>query len=83
MEKPIDNGAAQFAADEIQHLEDRIKRLEKEFNELGSDAAELLNSNGELERRIKRLEEACRDMVSEEDTYMRLQTWLKAKESKP
>jgi len=28
MEKPIDNGAAQFAADEIQRLEDRIKRLE-------------------------------------------------------
>jgi hypothetical protein len=29
MEKPIDNGAAQFAADEIQRLEDRIKRLEE------------------------------------------------------
>jgi hypothetical protein len=28
MEKPIDKGAAQFAADEIQRLEDRIKRLE-------------------------------------------------------
>jgi hypothetical protein len=27
MEKPIDNGAAQFAA-EIQRLEDRVKRLE-------------------------------------------------------
>jgi len=33
--------------------------------------------------RIKRLEEACRDMVSEEDTYIRLQTWIKAKEAKP
>jgi hypothetical protein len=29
MEKPIDKGAAQFAADEIQRLEDRIKRLEE------------------------------------------------------
>jgi len=28
MEKPIDNGAAQFAA-EIQRLEDRVKRLEE------------------------------------------------------
>jgi hypothetical protein len=32
--------------------------------------------------RIKRLEEACREIVSEEDTYIRLQTWLKAKEAK-
>ncbi|NBV34524.1 MAG: hypothetical protein EBR81_12240 [Proteobacteria bacterium] len=29
MEKPIDKGAAQFAADEIQRLEYRIKRLEE------------------------------------------------------
>ena len=28
MEKPIDKGAAQFAADEIQRLEDRINHLE-------------------------------------------------------
>ena len=33
--------------------------------------------------RIKRLEKACGEMVSEEDTYIRLQTWLKAKEDKP
>ena len=36
-----------------------------------------------LKDRIKRLEEACGEMVSEEDTYIRLQTWLKAKEDKP
>ena len=39
------------------YLQDRIKRLEEALNELGSDEAKLLNSNGELERRIKRLEE--------------------------
>ena len=33
--------------------------------------------------RIKRLEKACGEMVSEEDTDIRLQTWLKAKEDKP
>jgi hypothetical protein len=33
--------------------------------------------------RAKRLEEAGGEMVSEEDTYIRLQTWLKAKEDKP
>ena len=37
----------------------------------------------ELQDRIKRLEKACGEMVSEEDTYIRLQTWLKAKEDKP
>ena len=37
----------------------------------------------ELQDRIKRLEKACGEMVSEEDTYIRLQTWLKAKEAKP
>jgi uncharacterized protein YdcH (DUF465 family) len=36
-----------------------------------------------LNDRIKRLEDACGEMVSEEDTYIRLQTWLKAKEAKP
>jgi hypothetical protein len=33
MEKPIDKGAAQFAADEIQRLEDRIKQLEAVVND--------------------------------------------------
>jgi hypothetical protein len=33
--------------------------------------------------RAKRLEEAGGEMVSEEDTYIRLQIWLKAKEAKP
>jgi hypothetical protein len=40
MEKPIDKGAAQFAADEIQRLEDRIKRLEA----AGDDCASLLDA---------------------------------------
>jgi hypothetical protein len=33
MEKPIDKGAAQFAADEIQRLEERIKQLEAVVND--------------------------------------------------
>ena len=37
----------------------------------------------QLKDRIKRLEKACGEMVSEEDTYIRLQTWRKAKEAKP
>ena len=42
---------------ELNASKDRIKRLEGELNELRSDEARLLNLNGELERRIKQLEE--------------------------
>jgi len=45
MEKPIDNGAAQFAADEIQRLEDRIKRLEEAGDELMYDNDDMVNIN--------------------------------------
>jgi DNA repair exonuclease SbcCD ATPase subunit len=47
----------QLLDEENLRLQDRIKRLEEELNELRSDESRLLNSNGELERRIKRLEE--------------------------
>lgn len=47
---------------------------------VGCDIERELNTAND---RIKRLEEACGEMVSEEDTYIRLQTWLKAKEDKP
>ena len=43
---------------ELNAAHDRIKRLEEENNELRAEEARLLNTNGELERRIKRLEEA-------------------------
>ena len=43
---------------ELNAANDGIKRLEEENNELRAEEARLLNTNGELERRIKRLEEA-------------------------
>ncbi len=48
---------------ELNAANDRIKRLEEENNELLSEEARLLNTNGELERRIKRLEEALEGTV--------------------
>lgn len=42
---------------ELNAANNRIKRLEEDLNELRSNEARLLNSNGKLERRIKRLEE--------------------------
>jgi len=45
--------------------------------------SDLNMDKAELRERIKRLEEAGGEMVSEEDTYIRLQTWLKAKDEKP
>ena len=50
---------------------------------LFNQALDYHKQNQALKNRIKRLEEACGEMVSEEDTYIRLQTWLKAKEDKP
>jgi hypothetical protein len=55
---------------------EQIKRLRKANLQLREGAEE-------QKQRIKRLEKACGEMVSEEDTYIRLQTWLKAKEDKP
>jgi predicted nucleic acid-binding Zn-ribbon protein len=70
---------------ELNSANERIKRLEEEFNKLGSDAAELLNSNGELERRIKRLKEAgdaILDANNDDEQYEAMKQWYKAKEAK-
>jgi predicted nucleic acid-binding Zn-ribbon protein len=71
---------------ELNAANDRIKRLEEELNELGSDEARLLNSNGELERRIRRLEEAG-DVLCAAAAFMgwhmEIEKWRKAKEVKP
>ena len=42
---------------ELNAANNRIKRLEEENNELRAEEARLLNTNGELNRRIKRLED--------------------------
>jgi len=60
-----------------------LNRLNVEIEEKRKDVVYLATEKAKLEERIKRLEEACGEMVSEEDTYIRLQTWLKAKEAKP
>jgi hypothetical protein len=68
----------------VRELKQRIKRLEEDLNELRSDEARLLNSNGELERRIKLLEEAGDLMVQHFYTdEPRSEMWEKAKEDKP
>ena len=63
--------AANMAA--MEHMTGDVWRV-------GCDLERELNAAND---RIKRLEKACGEMVSEEDTYIRLQTWLKAKEDKP
>ena len=67
---------------ELNEANDRIKRMEEENNELRAEEARLLNTNGELERRIKRLEEVAEDLVEQSDIYIRRQEWRKAKEAK-
>lgn len=64
------------------HYMERIKRLEEENNELRAEEARLLNTNGELKRRIKRLGEAGERMrlycADPDDCF----AWDKAKEAK-
>jgi hypothetical protein len=74
-------GEMKLMEHELNAANERIKRLEQEFNELGSDAAELLNSNGELEKRIKRLEEAGDALANNHNPFTFID-WNKAKEAK-
>jgi chromosome segregation ATPase len=74
---------------ELNVANERIERFEEALNELHSNESRWLNSNGELERRIKRLEEAGDEM----HRYIFDQTntrwiicaiqWREAKEAKP
>ena len=71
---------------ELNAANDRIKRLEEELNELRSDESRLLNSNGELERRIKLLEEAGDALLNannDDEEYKAIKHWNKSKEAKP
>ena len=85
----------QLLDEENLRLQERINRLEEELNELRSDESRLLNSNGELERRIKLLEEVG-DVLCENSNPSRWDlpeaaalklteqsNWRKAKEAKP
>ena len=68
---------------ELTAANDRIERLEEELMDAKNAHAALVADVVLYEdraERIKLLEQACREMVSEEDTHIRLQTWLKAKQ---
>ena len=65
----------------ITQLKERIKRLEEENNELRAEEACLLNTNGELERRVKRLIDAGDAMFLWSERVGQ-EFWLKAKEAK-
>ena len=73
--------SADEAFDELEDLIDRIKRLEEENNELRAEEARLLNTNGELERRIKRLIDAG-DAMFPWSERVGQEFWTKAKEAK-
>ena len=73
---------------ELNAANQRIKRLEEENNELRVEEARLLNTNGELERRIKRLEGLYEDQLEitrnwKGAAYSIADDMLKAKEAKP
>jgi predicted RNase H-like nuclease (RuvC/YqgF family) len=60
---------------------ERIKRLEEENNELRAEEARLLNTNGELERRVKRLIDAG-DAMFPWSERVGQEFWNQAKEAK-
>jgi len=62
-------------------LQERIERFEEALNELHSNEAKLLNSNGELERRIKRILEAG-DKMCPWSERVGQEFWIQAKEAK-
>ena len=66
---------------ELNAANDGIKRLEEENNELRAEEACLLNTNGELERRIKRLIDAG-DAMFPWSERVGQEFWTKAKEAK-
>ena len=74
---------ASVRLDYINQLEANNDAANAEIEEKRKDIVYLATEKAKLEDRIKRLEKACGEMVSEEDTYIRLQTWRKAKEAKP
>ena len=66
---------------ELNAANNRIKRLEEENNELRAEEARLLNTNGELERRVKRLIDAG-DAMFPWSERVGQEFWTKAKEDK-
>ena len=75
---------------DVREHQERIKQLEESLESANTllqlvmcEQNHLRDLRNAANDRIKRLEEACGEMVSEEDTYVRLQIWIKAKEAKP
>ena len=66
---------------ELNAANDGIKRLEEENNELRAEEARLLNTNGELERGIKRFIDAG-DAMFPRSERVGQEFWTKAKEAK-
>ena len=66
---------------DVRQYQDRVKQLEEENNELRAEEARLLNTNGELERGIKRLIDAG-DAMFPWSERVGQEFWTKAKEAK-
>ena len=64
-------------------LERELNAAHVEIEEKRKDVVWLATEKAKLDDRIKRLELVGNDMVTEEDVFIRLKIWMKAKEAKP
>ena len=64
-------------------LEHELNAANVEIEEKRKDVVWLATEKAKLDDRIKRLELVGNDMVTEEDVFIRLKIWMKAKETKP
>ena len=64
-------------------LEHELNAANVEIEEKRKDVVWLATEKAKLDDRIKRLELVGNDMVTEEDVFIRLKIWMKAKEAKP
>ena len=63
-------------------LEHELNAANVEIEEKRKDVVWLATEKAKLDDRIKRLELVGNDMVTEEDVFIRLKIWMKAKEAK-
>ena len=76
-------GTGRVSVEFARTLKLELNAANVELEEKRKDVVWLATEKAKLDDRIKRLELVGNDMVTEEDVFIRLKIWMKAKEAKP